>query len=79
VALIRPSGSGETTFLNLVGGLDRPTSGELWLDGVELSRLEERGATLLLVTHDAKAASFADRIVHLRDGEILSGARATEV
>ena len=30
----------------------------------------DRGVTLLLVTHDAEAAGFADRVVHLRDGQI---------
>jgi putative ABC transport system ATP-binding protein len=195
VALIGPSGSGKTTFLNLAGGLDRPTGGELWVEGVELSTLQERaltehrrqrvgfvfqtfyllplltalenvalplmfvgvaererrerarllleqvglgnrldhlptqlsggeqqrvaiaralvgrpsivladeptgnldtttgaeimvllrrlnqeqGVTLLLVTHDAEAAGFADRVVHLRDGQIVPGARASEI
>jgi hypothetical protein len=32
----------------------------------------ERGVTLIIVTHDPEVASFADRIVHLRDGEISS-------
>jgi ABC-type lipoprotein export system ATPase subunit len=36
--VIGPSGSGKTTFLNLIGGLDRPTKGEVILDGIELSR-----------------------------------------
>ena len=30
----------------------------------------DRGVTLLLVTHDAEAAGFAERVVHLRDGQI---------
>ena len=193
VALIGPSGSGKTTFLSLAGGLDRPTSGELWVDGVELSALDERaltehrrqrvgfvfqtfyllplltalenvalplmfvgvaererlerarllleqiglerrldhqptqlsggeqqrvaiaralvgrpsilladepagnldtttgdeimallrrlnheqGLTLLLVTHDIQAAAFADRVVHLRDGQIMAGAQVS--
>ena len=194
VALIGPSGSGKTTFLSLAGGLDRPTSGELWVDGVELSALNERaltehrrqrvgfvfqafyllplltalenvalplmfvgvaererlerarllleqiglghrldhlptqlsggeqqrvaiaralvgrpsivladeptgnldtitgaeimallrrlhheqGVTLLLVTHDVQAAGFADRVVHLRDGQIVTGAQVSK-
>ncbi|MGH3091312.1 MAG: ABC transporter ATP-binding protein, partial [Gaiellaceae bacterium] len=36
-----PSGSGKTTLLNLVGGLDRPTAGHVWVDGAEVSALGE--------------------------------------
>ena len=41
VALAGPSGSGKSTLLNLLGGLDRPTSGQIWIDGVELSANDE--------------------------------------
>jgi putative ABC transport system ATP-binding protein len=39
VALMGASGSGKTTLMNILGCLDRPTSGEYWLDGDEVSRL----------------------------------------
>jgi ABC-type lipoprotein export system ATPase subunit len=39
VALMGASGSGKTTLMNLLGCLDRPTKGEYWLDGEEISKL----------------------------------------
>jgi putative ABC transport system ATP-binding protein len=41
VAVIGASGSGKTTLLGLLAGLDRPTSGEVWLDGIALSMQDE--------------------------------------
>ncbi|RNE64013.1 ABC transporter ATP-binding protein [Cryobacterium tepidiphilum] len=37
-----PSGSGKTTLLNILGGLDRPDSGQVWLDGQDLGGMGER-------------------------------------
>lgn len=42
LTILGPSGSGKTTLLNLLGGLDRPTAGEVNIDGLELSKLTER-------------------------------------
>jgi putative ABC transport system ATP-binding protein len=42
VALMGPSGSGKTTLLNLIGGIDRATSGKVNVDGLDLQTLSER-------------------------------------
>ena len=41
VAIMGPSGCGKSTLLNLLAGLDRPTAGEVWLDGERIDRLSE--------------------------------------
>jgi putative ABC transport system ATP-binding protein len=42
VALRGRSGSGKTTLLNIIGGLDSPTAGQVWVDGREVNRMSER-------------------------------------
>lgn len=42
VALRGRSGSGKTTLLNCIGGLDKPSSGEVWLEGQKVSSIPER-------------------------------------
>ena len=42
MAIIGNSGSGKSTFLNMIGGLDRPTAGRLYVDGLDLFRLSEK-------------------------------------
>lgn len=41
LVVVGPSGSGKSTLLGLIGGLDRPTSGSVYFDGISLSELSE--------------------------------------
>lgn len=43
VSVTGPSGSGKTTFLNIAGLLESSTSGEYWLDGEDISKLDDKG------------------------------------
>ncbi|HMA12595.1 MAG TPA: ABC transporter ATP-binding protein [Steroidobacteraceae bacterium] len=52
VALVGASGAGKSTLLAMLAGLDLPTSGRIWLDGRELSAMDE----------DARARLRADRV-----------------
>lgn len=47
VVVMGPSGSGKSTLLHLIGGLDRPTQGEIMIDGQIISRMPDREVTLL--------------------------------
>jgi len=63
VAIMGPSGCGKSTLLYLLGGLDRATGGEIWLDGQDLSRLSERALARLR----RLAIGFVFQAFHLMD------------
>ncbi len=45
IVIVGPSGSGKSTLLNLMGGIDRPTSGEIWFRDRQISQFDERRLT----------------------------------
>ena len=51
VALLGRSGTGKSTLLNLIGGIDLPTAGDVLLDGMNVTRLSEQGRTLFRRRH----------------------------
>ncbi len=51
VLMTGPSGSGKTTLLNLAGLLDRPTRGQVWLEGIEASGLDDAAQSELRARH----------------------------
>ena len=48
VFILGPSGSGKSTLLNILGGLDLPDSGEIWIEDYELSKLSKSERTAYL-------------------------------
>ena len=50
-AIVGPSGSGKSTLMNLLGCMDRPTSGRLWIAGEEVAGLGNAGLTRMRRTH----------------------------
>ena len=46
--LAGPSGSGKTTLLNLIGGLDKPTAGKVFIDGTDVGSLSAKNSVRLM-------------------------------
>jgi ABC-type lipoprotein export system ATPase subunit len=63
LAVMGPSGCGKSTLLHLLGGLDRPSAGELWLAGQRIDQMSERGMAALR----RDAVGFVFQAFHLMD------------
>ena len=63
MAVMGPSGCGKSTLLHLLGGLDRPSGGELWLAGERIDRYSERALAHLR----RKQVGFVFQAFHLMD------------
>jgi ABC-type lipoprotein export system ATPase subunit len=63
VAVMGPSGCGKSTLLHLLGGLDRPSGGEVWLAGRRIDQLGEKGLARMRRT----AVGFVFQAFHLMD------------
>jgi putative ABC transport system ATP-binding protein len=50
-AIMGPSGSGKSTLVHLLAGLDRPTAGEVWIDGTNITELGDNALTRLRRRH----------------------------
>ncbi|RSM64357.1 ABC transporter ATP-binding protein [Actinoplanes sp. ATCC 53533] len=64
VAIVGPSGSGKSTLLNIIGTLDRPTSGTVRISGQDVARLGDRHLSALR----AREIGFVFQQFHLTDG-----------
>jgi putative ABC transport system ATP-binding protein len=64
VAIVGPSGSGKSTLLNVIGTLDRPTTGDAYIDGANVRDLSDSALSALR----AFRIGFVFQQFHLRDG-----------
>jgi putative ABC transport system ATP-binding protein len=69
VAIVGPSGSGKTTMLNVMGTLDRPSCGQVVIDGVDVAELSDRELSALR----ARQIGFVFQHFHLAPGVSVLG------
>jgi putative ABC transport system ATP-binding protein len=72
IVLLGKSGSGKSTLLNLIGGIDVPTAGEVWIGDTNLTRLNERDLTLFRRDHVGFVFQFFNLIPTLTALENIS-------
>jgi putative ABC transport system ATP-binding protein len=71
-AILGRSGSGKSTLLNLISGIDAPDSGQIWVDGEDLTALSERDRTLFRRARIGFVFQFFNLIPTLTVGENVS-------
>ena len=71
-AILGKSGSGKSTLLNLISGIDAPDSGQIWVDGQDLTALSERDRTLFRRARVGFVFQFFNLIPTLTVGENVS-------
>lgn len=71
-AILGKSGSGKSTLLNLISGIDEADSGQIWVDGQDLSSLSERDRTLFRRSRIGFVFQFYNLIPTLTVGENVS-------
>ncbi|WP_207670935.1 ABC transporter ATP-binding protein [Caloramator sp. E03] len=63
--ILGPSGSGKSTILNIIGGMDRVTSGEVWVDGINITLYSDKELTLYRRKHIGFVFQFYNLIPNL--------------
>ena len=71
-ALLGKSGSGKSTLLNLISGIDTPDSGQIWVDGQDLTAMDEKSRTLFRRAQIGFVFQFFNLIPTLTVGENVS-------